>query len=166
MKANRRECVSRRIHTRLNWNSTFWNTRLTRRGPTRAAADATRRTLAAASWPSPCTGLVRARLNLTVRPHPKGNTETMTNRETRAMLLCSVAVAILLTAETQIQYWYQKVHHLLRGPLAVDSLSIWWTEHMMWLITLFFGWAGGCFIYFVFWVVRSLLSRKDHNRAA
>jgi len=89
----------------------------------------------------------------------------MTNRETRAMLLWGLAVALLWTAQTQIQYWYQKAHHLLTGPLAVDGISIWWTEHAMWLITLFFGWVGGCGLYFVFWAIRILLRHKRHRSA-
>lgn len=87
----------------------------------------------------------------------------MTSKETRAMLLCGLVAAISLTAITQVQYWYDKSHHLLTGPLAVDGISQWWTEYAMWLITLLLGAVGGCLLYLGFQVIRSLLSRKSNS---
>jgi cyanate permease len=84
----------------------------------------------------------------------------MTNHEARIMVLCGLVTAILLTAFTQIQYWYAKSHHLLTGPLATDDISQWLTEHVMWIITLFFGLIGGCFLYFIFWVVQILVQNR------
>ena len=81
------------------------------------------------------------------------------------MLLCSLVAAVTLTAITQAQYWYAKSHHLLTGPLATDDISQWWTEHAEWLLTLFFGAIGGCLLYTVFWIIRSLLSRKGNSGA-
>lgn len=79
------------------------------------------------------------------------------------MLLWGLVTALVLTAATQAQYWYAKSHHLLSGPLAVDETSRWLTEHLMWLVTLFLGLLGGCFLYFIFWVILILSGRSNSS---
>ena len=79
------------------------------------------------------------------------------------MLLWGLVIALVLTAATQAQYRYAKSRHLLSGPLAVDETSQWLTKHLMWLVTLFFGSVGGCFLYFLFWVILILSGRNNSN---
>jgi len=87
----------------------------------------------------------------------------MTTRERRAMAVCGLLGAMVLTAATQAQYWYAKSHHLLTGPLATDDISQWWTEHAGWLMTLVLGAVGGCLLYFVVWTVRQLVAQRNER---
>ena len=79
------------------------------------------------------------------------------------MLLWGLGAAIALTATAQAQYWYAKSHHLLTVPLAIDDESQWLTEHIGWIVTLFLGLIGGCFFYFVFWVILILSGRNNSS---